>query len=186
MRFEIGHGNPGVPDKTGPGEVKVLLLERDGPTLAAVKVALENLGVGVISAQSAARAVNLCSSPHFRFDVLVLGPSVLDPGLGSLLGRVLSSQTVLRVLVLTAGNLGPAGSSTMTPLAVCWALERTGCEYSLLDDPWTRPRLHRCLQELLERAYEPAAHGYVTKGAVDGPIPGGNQCPTWLRTRVKL
>jgi hypothetical protein len=151
-----------------------------------VEAVLENLGAGVISARSAARGVNLCSIPNLRFDALVLGPSLLDPGLGSLLERVLSVQAAVRVLVLTAGNSDPAGSSTMTPLSLCWALECTGCEYSILDAPWTELRLQGSLQELLARTCKSVAYGHVAKGDEDDCFPGEAQCPSWLRTRVKL
>jgi hypothetical protein len=139
-----------------PNEVKVLLLERDGVTRATAKVVMESLDVGVVSARSAGRALDLLATPHLRFDALVLGPSVLDAEVCGLLVRALSRKPALRVLALTVGDRRPAGGS-MTPLAICWALERGGCEYSLLDDPWTRPRLRQCLDELLGRAREPAA-----------------------------
>ena len=186
MSLEHGYGKLGASDTKGLGEVKVLLTESDGLTRAAAKAVLENLGVGVISARSAARALDLCNAPHLRFDVLVLGPSLLDPGLDSFLKRVVTFQKALRVLVLIAGNLDPAGGSTMTPLAVCWALERIGCEYSLLDDPWTGPRLLRCLQELLARSCEPVAYEHASKGAEEDRFPGGTQRPSRMRTRVKL
>lgn len=137
--------------------MKVLLVERDGARRASLKTVLENRAVGVVSVRSAGRALELCSTPNLRFDALVLGPSLLEAGLASFIGRALSLRPALRLLVLAAGNLEPPGDSTMTPLSVCWSLERTGCEYSLLADPWTGPRLHECLRELLGRACEPAA-----------------------------
>ena len=186
MTLEIGYGKLGASDNVGPGEVKVLLTESDGRTRGAAEVVLENLGIGVISARSAARALDLCNVAHLRFDVLVLGPSLLDSGLGSFLGSVLSLQKTLRVLVLTAGSPHLPGGSTMTPLAVCWALECIGCEYSLLDAPWTAPRLRQCLQELLARPCAPVASEHVAKGAENDRYPGGTEYPSPVRTRVKL
>ena len=186
MGLENGYGELGASYTKGLGQVKVLLTESDGLTRAAAKAVLENMGIGVISARSAARALDLCNAPHLRFDVLVLGPSLLDPGLDMSLKRVLSLQPGLRVLALTAGNRDPAAGSRMTPLAVCWALERIGCEYSLLDDPWTGPRLLQCLQELLARSCEPVAYEHASQGAEDDRFPGGTQRPSRMRTRVKL
>lgn len=186
MSLENGAGNRRAPDEEGLRELKILLTENDGRTRAAVKAALENLGVGVISARSAARALDLCNPAHLRFDVLVLGPSLLDLGLSGFLGRALSVQRALRVLVLTAGNLDAADGSTMTPLAVCWALEGIGCEYSLLDDPWTGPRLYRCLQELLARPWEPAVYRNSANEAEEDRFAGGTRFPSRARTRVKL
>jgi hypothetical protein len=186
MSIEIGYGKLGTPDRTGLGEVKVLLTESDDRTRAAAEVVLENLGVGVIAARSAARALDLCNAAHLRFDALVLGPSLLDCGLDSFLRRVISVQKTLRVLALTAGDPHLAGGSTMTPLAVCWALERIGCEYSLLDAPWTGLRLHECLQELLARPCARVASEHLAKGAEDARFPGRTQCPSRSGTRVKL
>jgi hypothetical protein len=186
MSVEIGHGKLRASDKSGFGEVKVLLLEEDRPTLTGVKATLESLGVGVISARSTARALDLCSAPHLRFGVLVLGPSLLDSGLGSLLERVLPLQGGIRVLVLTQGNSGPSKGSTMTPLAICWALECSGCEYSLLDDPWTGARLQGCLQELLARACRAVASGDGVQGVEDGRPPWGTRRPSCTRIRGKL
>jgi CheY-like chemotaxis protein len=186
MSLESGYGKLSTPEGTEPGEVKVLLTESDDRTRAAAEVVLEDLGVAVISARSAARALDLCNAAHLRFEVLVVGPSQLDGGLESFLGRVLSVQKTLRVLALTAGNRHHAGGPTMTPLGVCWSLERLGCEYSLLDAPWTGPRLHQCLQELLARPYAPVAFEHVAKGSEDDRFPVGTQRPSPVRTRLKL
>ena len=186
MALEIGFGKLGASDNRGPGEMKVLLAESDGRTLGAAEVILENLGIGVISARSAAQALDLCYVAHLRFDVLVLGPSLLDSGLDSFLGRALSVQKTLRVLVLIAGSPHLAGGSTMTPLAICWSLERIGCEYSLLDAPWTAPRLHQCLEELLARPCLPVAFEHVAKGDEDDRFSGWTEWPSPVRTRVKL
>jgi hypothetical protein len=186
MSSESGYGKLGTPDGKGSGEVKVLLTESDDRTRAAAEVVLEDLGVAVISARSATRALDLCNSAQFRFDVLVVGPSLFDGGLESFLGRALSVQKTLRVLALTAGNPHHAGGPTMTPLAVCWSLERLGCAYSLLDAPWTGPRLRQCLQELLARPCVPVAFEHVANGSEDDRFPVGTQCPSPVRTKLKL
>jgi CheY-like chemotaxis protein len=161
--------------------LNVLLLERDGATRAAVKAVLEDHAVGVVSARSTERALELCKTPPLRLDALVLGPSLLEPGLRGFLGRVFSLRPALRVLALTAGNLDPAGGSTMTPLAVCWALESVGCEYSLLDHPWTGPRLHRCLEELLGGWLETSGGETSQKELAQDGLPERNPSPSWLR-----
>jgi CheY-like chemotaxis protein len=139
------------------GRLTVLLLEPDGTVRAALKSALEELSTGVISARSAARALEFCKTAHLRFGALVVGPSLLDASLDTSLLRILSVRKELRVLALIAASLVPPDGSRMPPLAVCWALERLGCSYSLLDEPWTGARLRECLQELLGRSFEPAA-----------------------------
>jgi hypothetical protein len=139
------------------GRLTVLLLEPDRTLRAALKTAFEELSTGVISARSATRALEFCKAAHLRFGALVVGPSVLDISLDTLLLHILSLRKELRVLALVAGSLVPPNGSRMTPLAVCWALERLGCRYSLLDEPWTGARLRECLQELLGHSFEPAA-----------------------------
>lgn len=181
----IGRGKRGASDETGRREVKVLLLERDGATRAVVKALLENFAVGVVSARSSGRALELCSTPHLRFDALVLGPSLLEAKLDSFLGRVLSLQPALRVLVLTSADLDPAGGSALTPLSVCWALERIGCEYSLLDDPWTGPRLHLYLQELLGARLRTGALEACREAPAQDRFPEGDRCPSSLRRRPR-
>jgi hypothetical protein len=140
-----------------PEGLTVLLLEPKGILRVALKGALESLSVGVISARSAGRALEFCSTPHLRFGALVLGPSLLELALDTFVGRLLSVRKRLHVLALIAGEPPRAGESRMTPLAVCWTLERLGCPYSLLEEPWTGARLHPCLEELLGRSFEPAA-----------------------------
>lgn len=140
-----------------PRGLTVLLLEPDGSMRVALKNALKSLSVGVISARSTGRALEFCSTPHLRFSALVVGPSLFDAAPDSSLRPVLAVRKGLRVLGLIAGRLAPAGDTRMTPLGVCWALEGLGCQYSLLEEPWTGARLHPCLRELLGRSFEPAA-----------------------------
>jgi hypothetical protein len=180
MCLGIGFGKRRASRGVEQKVMKVLLLERDRATRSDVKVLLESVGVGVVSARSSGRAVDLCNTPHLRFDALVLGPSLLDPGLGGLLGRILSAQRALPVLVLTGDDPGLARGSTMTPLSVCWVLERAGCEYSLLDAPWTGPRLHQCLNELLEGRLRTGGLEARQKHTAQDPVPERTKCPSWL------
>ena len=87
--------------------MKVLLLER-WRNARGREGRLAEPGRGVVSARFTGRALDFCNTQHLRFDVLVLGPSLLEPGLGGFLGRVLQNPPVVY-----STSIPEAGSSAI-------------------------------------------------------------------------